>query len=111
MRPDFSRSDVLSVCPAAVLNNCEEDVFVFPVSFAQERIWFLEQLESKNLFHNVPAAVRLPGPLSVSLLERCINEIVRRHESLRTSFGNVEGRPVQIIAPELRVPVTLVDLE
>ncbi len=111
MRLDSSRSDTPSVSSAAVLNSCEEDVFVFPVSFAQERIWFLEQLESESIFHNVPAAVRLPGPLSVSLLERCIEEMVRRHESLRTTFGSVEGRPVQIIAPELHIPVTLVDLE
>ncbi len=82
-----------------------------PTSYAQERLWFLDQFQPASPIYTIPAAVRLPGPLSVSLLERCIEEMVRRHESLRTTFGSVEGRPVQIIAPELHIPVTLVDLE
>jgi len=85
----------------------EEEAFVFPMSFAQQRLWFLDQLERDSAFYNIPAAVRITGPLEVSVLERSLNEIVRRHEALRTTFATVQGEPVQLIAPhaEVRLPV------
>ena len=70
-----------------------EEVFVFPASFAQQRLWFLDQLVPGNPFYNVSAAVRLSGQLSESALEQTFNEIVRRHEALRTTFAMVEGQP------------------
>jgi amino acid adenylation domain-containing protein/non-ribosomal peptide synthase protein (TIGR01720 family) len=72
-----------------------------PLSFAQQRLWFLDQLEPGTAYYNMPLAVRLSGPLNVLALERTINEIIRRHEVLRTSFKVVEGQTVQVIAPEM----------
>jgi len=72
-----------------------------PLSFAQQRLWFLDQLAPGNSFYNVPVAVRLLGALDVAALERALIEIVRHHEVLRTTFQTVEGRPVQVISQTL----------
>ena len=69
-----------------------------PLSFAQQRLWFLDQLESGVAVYNMPAAVRLTGALNVPALEGALAEIVRRHEALRTNFLVVNGEPVQCIA-------------
>jgi amino acid adenylation domain-containing protein len=82
----------------------------FPLSFAQQRLWFLDQLVPNNSFYNIPVALRLKGRLDVESLQRTFDEIVRRHESLRTRFGSVEGRPVQIISSEQEMNLKLVDL-
>ncbi len=60
-----------------------------PLSFAQQRLWFLDQLEPNNPFYNTPAARRVSGRLNLAALERSLNEIVRRHEALRTTFSSV----------------------
>ncbi|MBU6352387.1 MAG: AMP-binding protein, partial [Chloroflexi bacterium] len=70
-----------------------------PLSHAQERLWFLDQLDSSHSAYNMPGAVRLSGELDVAALERSLQEIVRRHEALRTVFGLQEGQPVQQILP------------
>ena len=80
------------------------------LSFAQERLWFLDQLVPGNPFYNVPASVRLAAAVDVAVLERAVNAIVERHEALRTTFVSVDGRPRQRVAPALRVPVAVVDL-
>ncbi|MBD2005419.1 MULTISPECIES: non-ribosomal peptide synthetase [Cyanophyceae] len=80
------------------------------LSFAQQRLWFLDQLVPNNAFYNVPAAVRLVGSLNLAALEEAFNEIVRRHEALRTTFVTVEGQPVQAIASTLTVPLPVIDL-
>lgn len=82
----------------------------FPVSFAQARLWFLDKFQPGNPAYNIPLALRLPGPLSLAALERSFNDIIRRHESLRTTFGMVDGNPVQIVAPSLELKIKLVDL-
>ncbi|MFY9573907.1 MAG: amino acid adenylation domain-containing protein [Blastocatellia bacterium] len=87
-----------------------EELFVLPVSFAQQRLWFLEQLEPGTPAYNMPAAVRLTGNLDVATLERSFTEIVRRHEVLRTTFAEVEGEPVQVVAPGLELRLRLVNL-
>jgi len=69
----------------------------FPLSFAQQRLWFLAQLAPNNPFYNCPRAVRLEGRLDLKVLEGVINEIARRHEALRTRFEVEEGKPVQVI--------------
>ena len=81
-----------------------------PLSFAQQRLWFLDQFESGSSFYNIPAAVRLNGRLDVAAMRGTLNEIVRRHEALRTSFASVDGTPVQVIAPALEVALPLTDL-
>ncbi|MDQ3173551.1 MAG: amino acid adenylation domain-containing protein, partial [Acidobacteriota bacterium] len=87
------------------------EVDSLPLSFAQQRLWFLNQLEPDSPFYNVPAALRLSGPLNVAALEQSINEIIRRHESLRTTYAAVDGTPVQIIAPNLTLRLPIIDLK
>ncbi|HEU4561307.1 MAG TPA: amino acid adenylation domain-containing protein, partial [Longimicrobium sp.] len=70
-----------------------------PLSFAQERLWFLDRLEPGSTTYNIPAAWRLGGALDVVALERALGEIVRRHQALRTVFAEADGSPVQVIAP------------
>jgi hypothetical protein len=70
-----------------------------PLSFAQERLWFIDRLEPGSTVYNIPAAWRLGGALDEAALERALGEIVRRHEALRTTFAEVDGSPVQVIAP------------
>ncbi len=81
-----------------------------PLSFAQQRLWFLDQLEPGNPLYNVPCAVRISGPLNVEALERGLNEIIRRHEILRTRFTTNAGQPVQVIAPTLTIPLPVTEL-
>src|SRR4051812_2987000 len=71
-----------------------------PLSFAQQRMWFIEQLAPGGVAYNASFAARLQGPLGVAALERSLMELVRRHESLRTTFVLVEGKPVQRITTE-----------
>ncbi|MGB9182074.1 MAG: condensation domain-containing protein [Pyrinomonadaceae bacterium] len=81
-----------------------------PLSFAQQRLWFLNQLEPTNPAYNTPAAVRLQGCLSVEVLERTLNEIVERHEVLRTTYKTVERRVVQVINAAEPLRLSLLDL-
>ncbi|HVR97666.1 MAG TPA: amino acid adenylation domain-containing protein, partial [Thermoanaerobaculia bacterium] len=82
-----------------------------PLSFAQQRLWFLDQLDPGSPAYNLPAAVRLSGWLSRPALAAALGEIVRRHESLRTTFGRVgPGEAVQRIAPAGPVVLPMVDL-
>lgn len=93
------------------LNFSEEaEVFVFPTSFAQQRLWFLDQLAPGNPFYNVSTALHLTGSLNFTALKQTFNEIVRRHETLRTRFVMVEQQPVQAISPSLTIPLPLIDL-
>jgi len=80
-----------------------------PLSFAQQRLWFLDQLMPGSAY-NSPGAFRIESSIDVALAERIVNEIVRRHEVLRTTFRSIEGQPVQVIAPVLTLPVAVVDL-
>jgi amino acid adenylation domain-containing protein len=82
-----------------------------PLSFAQEPMWFLDQLEPGNPAYIMGNAFRLRGPLHVDALGRSLKEIVRRHESLRTNFAMVDGQPVQVISPALDLALPLTDLE
>jgi hypothetical protein len=75
-----------------------------PVSFSQQGLWFLHQLEPDSAFYSIPGALKLTGSLKVDALRRSLNEIVRRHEVLRTVFATVDGVPTQVIACELAGP-------
>ncbi len=81
-----------------------------PLSFAQERLWFLDQLEPGSATYNIPFGLRIDGRFQVGLLAAGLTEIARRHESLRTSFPSASGEPVQAIAPAAPVPLPLIDL-
>jgi amino acid adenylation domain-containing protein len=81
-----------------------------PLSFAQERLWFIDQLEPNSAAYNVSTAFRLTGSLNVQALTEAFNEIMRRHENLRTGFTMGRGRPVQVIAAELELSLPLTDL-
>jgi amino acid adenylation domain-containing protein len=81
-----------------------------PLSFAQQRLWFLDQLEPNNPFYNVPSGVRFSGELNIEALERTLSEIVRRHEVLRTSFSMVAGEPQQVISAATGITLPLEDL-
>ena len=81
-----------------------------PLSFAQQRLWFLQQLEPESPFYNCHHAVRLEGALNISALERTFGEIVGRHEILRTRFIEVDGEPAQVIAEESEIRIEVTDL-
>nr|UXE46116.1 linear gramicidin synthase subunit B [uncultured bacterium] len=81
-----------------------------PLSFSQEALWFLDQLAPGQPTFNVTAAVRITGPLDLVALQRSLDELVRRHESLRTTFVAIDGAPNQVIAPELRIAIEAADL-
>lgn len=82
----------------------------YPLSFSQQRLWFLHQLSPANPFYNVDATVPMRGAVNAAALEHAINEIVRRHESLRTTFRSEDGEPFQVVVPELRIPLRTMDL-
>jgi amino acid adenylation domain-containing protein/FkbM family methyltransferase len=81
-----------------------------PLSFAQQRLWFLDQLEPGSAFYNCPGAVRISGSLDIGALERTLSEVVRRHEVLRTRFEAVDGQPVQVVEEAEPFSLPLVDL-
>jgi hypothetical protein len=81
-----------------------------PLCLSQERLWFLNQLEPHNPFYNVPIAVCLTGRLHRAILEQSLNEVVQRHEALRTSFSDVKGRPVQVITPNVKLTLPVWEL-
>ncbi|PIG93644.1 non-ribosomal peptide synthetase [Gloeocapsopsis sp. IPPAS B-1203] len=81
-----------------------------PLSFAQQRLWFLDQFNPQSPFYSLPRTVRLTGNLNVDAFHASINEIVRRHEALRTNFISVDGEPVQQIAASMHVPLPIIDL-
>ncbi len=81
----------------------------FPLSFPQQRLWFLEQLVPGSAAYNVPIAVRLNGPLDLEVWRRCCDEIVRRHDALRTTFAEAAGQPVQRVAATGQADLAVVD--
>jgi amino acid adenylation domain-containing protein len=81
-----------------------------PLSFAQERLWFIDRLEPGTPRYNIPVALHVEGPLDAAVLALCLGEIRRRHESLRTVFAELEGTPVQVIQPAAPFALPVVDL-
>ncbi|MEH1938080.1 MAG: amino acid adenylation domain-containing protein [Nostoc sp.] len=82
-----------------------------PLSFAQQRLWFLDQLQPLSAFYNVPVALRLVGTLEVAALEQSLQEIIHRHEALRTNFIKVDGKPTQVIQTQANWKVSIVDFK
>ncbi len=82
-----------------------------PLSFAQTRLWLLDQLQPGSSAYNIATALRLTGSLNAIALTQSLNEIVRRHEALRTTFRMVGEQPIQVIAPTLTLAIPIVDLQ
>jgi natural product biosynthesis luciferase-like monooxygenase protein len=88
-----------------------EGNYVFPASFGQERLWFLRELDVGGMAsYHIPFALRIDGPLQLPALQHAINQIVARHESLRTSFAFVDGELRQVISPSATVALPVVDV-
>lgn len=83
---------------------------IAPASFAQSRLWYIDQWQPNSPLYNVPVAYRLKGPLDVAVLDRCLSEVARRHEILRTHFVAPEGIPLQVIEPPAPFTSSLLDL-
>ena len=81
-----------------------------PVSFAQQRLWFIDQLMPGSPLYNVPTALAIAGPLDPEALQRSLGEILRRHESLRTTFTSHDGLPFQVISQEVELNLPVIDL-
>jgi amino acid adenylation domain-containing protein len=88
-----------------------KDVNQFPTSIDQERLWFIEQLQPGNAAYNIFSASRIRGPLDAALMERVVNELIARHEVLRTTFTVVDDQPVQVIHPQMELKLTPIDLQ
>jgi amino acid adenylation domain-containing protein len=99
-----------SVSPAAGRIPRRDSSQLAPLSYEQQRLWFMDQLAPNNPFYNVPVVVPLEGPLDFTALTRALSDLVRRHEVLRTSFPMTAGRPIQRVSNETTVPVPVVDL-
>ncbi|MBD2523674.1 condensation domain-containing protein [Nostoc sp. FACHB-133] len=84
---------------------------LFPLSFAQQRLWFIDQLQPGNSAYNISQPMRIVGSLNVAVLEQSFNEVVRRHEVLRTTFKVVDGQPLQVITPSFSFKLPVVDLQ
>jgi len=99
-----------AAAPAARIPRRLAELALIPASFAQERLWFLDRLAPGNTAYNIPMALRIQGEMSPAVLEAVLGEIVRRHEALRTTFAEHEGRPVQVIALPGRWTLPVVSL-
>src|ERR1700754_4775648 len=97
--PIFSvpATDATSLTDADISVASAGELFVAPTSFAQQRLWFIDQFEPGSPLYNVAAAVRLTGQLNIGALEQTLNEVIARHEVLRTTFAFIDGQPVQVI--------------
>ena len=86
-------------------------MFAFPLSYAQQRLWLLDRLTPGSALYTIPASLRLTSMLDIQALRRSLNEIVRRHEALRTTFSIQDNRPIQVIAPRLIVELPVIDVQ
>ncbi|MBO4207179.1 non-ribosomal peptide synthetase [Micromonospora echinofusca] len=82
----------------------------YPVSFGQQRLWFLDRFAGGDPVYNIPVAFRITGPLDETALRAALTGVVRRHGALRTTFAESGGEPVQVVRPDLTVPLELTDL-
>ncbi len=94
--------------PPGVANS---EAFLFPTSFAQQRLWFFEQLHPGSAVYHLSTVLTFDGPLDRQALEDSLAGLLDRHEALRTTFSAVDGVPVQLIAPSLHIDLPLVDVE
>jgi amino acid adenylation domain-containing protein len=97
--------------PDIIPRRKERDSIYCPASIDQERLWFIEQLQPGNTAYNIFTASRIRGLLNVEVMERVVNELIQRHEAFRTTLQAVDGLPVQVIAPVLKLKLKPVDLQ
>ena len=96
-----------SATPIAIVRDSANDA---SVSFAEERLWFLHALDPVSVAYHVPLALELRGPLDAPALENALDELVRRHDRLRTTFATVDGKPEAVVLPPSPVPIPIDDL-
>src|SRR6187402_2528343 len=107
--PDIhSKQKLATVDPILRENGRKADVF--PLSFAQRRLWFLDKLQPGSATYNVPTVVRMAGPIQLDALRKGLTAAVARHDALRATFSAGGEEPVQKIAPAAEVPLDLIDL-
>jgi len=94
-----------------LVNEESRGIDTFPLSFAQQRLWFIDQLEPGNPFYNIAAGMVIKGALNTTALDQSFTEIVRRHEILRTTFPSMAGQPMQVIHPPFDLTVPVIDLQ
>src|SRR5215467_539763 len=99
-----------SQTPTAARNDSGENPLVFPLSFQQQRLWFLDELEPGNSTYNITWSIRVTGMLNQAALQASISEVVRRHEILRSTYETQNGQPVQVVQPSAKIKLSLVDL-
>src|SRR5215471_14205300 len=99
----------LKSSPSVAISRREHREFA-PLSFAQQRLWFLNQLEPDSPAYRTPDVLRLTGPLNVEALERSLNQVIARHESFRTTIVSIDSIPMQRIADHRTIELPLVDL-
>lgn len=99
------------VQPVRKFGQTVSGIDVLPVSFSQEQLWFFQQLEPDSPAYHISFNVRIKGWLNVEALENSLNEIRRRHDALRTTFADVDGQPMQIIAPMKHLRLPIIDLQ
>src|SRR5215211_4668803 len=106
-----ARREQLSECKAEIIALLAEQntKYSFP-SFAQQRLWLLQQLEPEDTSYNIHRAIRVKGSLDAGALQKALGAIVARQEALRTTFAVVDGSPLQVISPALEVPLPVEDL-
>jgi amino acid adenylation domain-containing protein len=95
---------------ADLLHQKTASLKTYPTSFAQQRLWFLHQLEPDSPAYHLPCVIQLTGALSISALTQALNEIVRRHEVLRTTFVMSKGQPIQVVVPTVTLTIPQIDL-
>ena len=99
-----------SDCEIETLESLPTSVYAFPVSFAQERLWYLQQLEPASVAYSIPMAFRLNGLLNVAVLEQSLRSLVRRHQILCTTFSVQDHEPVQVVHPVSPLSLSITDL-
>src|SRR5882724_5815220 len=102
-------SAVESPQPPDSASSSGDNAYIFPVTFAQQRLWFLDQLQPGSASYNIPWSIQISGKLNVVALERSLNEIVHRHEVLRTTFSVRDGEPMQVVVPALTIALETTD--
>ncbi|MFZ1289539.1 MAG: amino acid adenylation domain-containing protein, partial [Melioribacteraceae bacterium] len=90
--------------------NSKDEVFIFPTSYGQKRMWFLDQFEPESPYYNIPVAFKIKGKFDIKLFTQTIEIIINRHESLRTTFSNIKGQPFQVISQSGKIEIPIFDL-